>query len=152
MTTKKTVQANYSQELSSLIVSDYADLMAKNANDNKIVLQILSEKHGKSIPSLRAKLSSLKVYISPDKVNNNEPIADGKPVKKEEIANAISNIVGTELSGLEAATKAALQNLLTFLLKVNKLLNEKEAKIESLIAEMLADEEPYIVDDINDDD
>ena len=151
MTTKKTVQANYSQELSSLIVSDYADLMAKNANDNKIVLQILSEKHGKSIPSLRAKLSSLKVYISSDKVNNNEPIADGKPVKKEEIANAISNIVGTELSGLEAATKAALQNLLTFLLKVNKLLNEKEAKIESLIAEML-DEEPYIVDDINDDD
>ena len=151
MTTKKTVQANYSQELSSLIVSDYADLMAKNANDNKIVLQILSEKHGKSIPSLSAKLSSLKVYISSDKVNNNEPIADGKPVKKEEIANAISNIVGTELSGLEAATKAALQNLLTFLLKVNKLLNEKEAKIESLIAEML-DEEPYIVDDINDDD
>ena len=140
MTTKKTVQANYSQELSSLIVSDYADLMAKNANDNKIVLQILSEKHGKSIPSLRAKLSSLKVYISPDKVNNNEPIADGKPVKKEEIANAISNIVGTELGGLEAATKAALQNLLTFLLKVNKLLNEKEAKIESLIAEMLADD------------
>ena len=151
MTTKKTVQANYSQELSSLIVSDYADLMAKNANDNKIVLQILSEKHGKSIPSLRAKLSSLKVYISSDKVNNNEPIADGKPVKKEEIANAISNIVGVELTGLEAATKATLQTLLTFLLKVNKLLNEKEAKIESLIAEML-DEEPYIADDINDDD
>ena len=151
MTTKKTVQANYSQELSSLIVSDYADLMAKNANDNKIVLQILSEKHGKSIPSLRAKLSSLKVYISPDKVNNNEPIADGKPVKKEEIANAISNIVGTELGGLEAATKAALQAILAYLLKVSKQLEEKEAKIESLIAEML-DDEPLIVDDINDND
>ena len=137
MTTKKTVQANYSQELSSLIVSDYADLMAKNANDNKIVLQILSEKHGKSIPSIRAKLSSLKVYISPDKVNNNEPIADGKPVKKEEIANAISNIVGTELSGLEAATKAALQSILSYLLKTSKLMEEKEKKIDSLIEEML---------------
>ena len=140
MTTKKTVQANYSQELSSLIVSDYADLMAKNANDNKIVLQILSEKHGKSIPSLRAKLSSLKVYISPDKVNNNEPIADGKPVKKEEIANAISNIVGTELGGLEAATKAALQSILSYLLKTSKLMEEKEKKIDSLIEEMLADD------------
>lgn len=151
MTTKKTVQANYSQELSSLIVSDYADLMAKNANDNKIVLQILSEKHGKSVASIRAKLASLKVYKTANSADTDKPIVGDKPVKKEEIANAISNIVGTELSGLEAATKAALQNLLTFLLKVNKLLNEKEAKIESLIAEML-DEEPYIADDINDDD
>ena len=152
MTTKqKTVQTNYSAELSSLIVAEYTQLMGEHANDNKQVLSLLSEKYGKSVPSLRAKLASLKVYMSADKVDNNEPIADGKPVKKEEIANAISNIVGTELSGLEAATKAALQNLLTFLLKVNRLLNEKEAKIESLIAEMLEDE-PYIADDINDDD
>ena len=153
MTTKqKTVQTNYSAELSSLIVAEYAQLMGEYANDNKQVLSLLSEKYGKSVPSLRAKLASLKVYISADKVDNNEPIADGKPVKKEEIANAISNIVGTELSGLEAATKAALQNLLTFLLKVNKLLNEKEDKINSLIAEMLSDDEPLFVDDINDND
>ena len=141
MTTKqKTVQTNYSAELSSLIVAEYAQLMGEHANDNKQVLSLLSEKYGKSVPSLRAKLSSLKVYISPDKVNNNEPIADGKPVKKEEIANAISNIVGTELGGLEAATKAALQSILSYLLKTSKLMEEKEKKIDSLIEEMLADD------------
>ena len=151
MTNKqKTVQTNYSAELVSVLVAEYAQLMSEH-KDNKIVLDLLSKKHGKSIPSLRAKLSSLKVYISSDKVNNNEPIADGKPVKKEEIANAISNIVGTELGGLEAATKAALQAILAYLLKVSKQLEEKEAKIESLIAEML-DDEPLIVDDINDND
>lgn len=152
MTTKKTVQANYSQELSSLIVSDYADLMAKNANDNKIVLQILSEKHGKSVASIRAKLASLKVYKTANNGNNNAPMVGDKATKKEDIAQAISAIIGQELIGLEAATKATLQILLAYLLKVSKLIEEKEKKIESLIAEMLADDEPYIADDINDDD
>ena len=153
MTTKqKTVQTNYSQELSSLIVAEYAQLMCEYANDNKQVLSLLSEKYGKSVPSLRAKLASVKAYISPDKVNNNAPINGDKVTKKEDIAAAISNIVGVELTGLEAATKATLQTLLTFLLKVNKLLNEKEDKINSLIAEMLSDDEPLFVDDINDND
>ena len=151
MTTKKTVQANYTPELVTLIVAEYADLMGEH-KDNKIVLQILSEKHGKSVPSLRAKLSSLKVYISANSADTDKPIVGDKVTKKEDIAAAISNIVGVELTGLEAATKQTLQTLLAFLLKVNKLLNEKEDKINSLIAEMLADDEPLIVDDINDND
>ena len=112
----------------------------------------MSEKHGKSVPSLRAKLSSLKVYISANSADTDKPIVGDKVTKKEDIACAISDIIGQELTGLEAATKATLQTLLTFLLKVNKLLNEKEDKINSLIAEMLADDEPLFVDDINDND
>lgn len=137
MSTKKTIQANYSAELVALICNDYAELMAKNGNDNKIVLSLLSEKHGKTVPSLRAKLASLKIYISADKADNTAPIIGDKSAKKEDIANAISNIVGVELSGLEAATKQALQSILTYLLKVSKLLTEKEEKIESLISELL---------------
>ena len=152
MTNKpKTIQANYSAELVSVIIADYAQLMAKNANDNKIVLQIMSEKYGKSVHSLRAKLSSLKVYISANSADTDKPIVGDKVTKKEDIACAISTIIGQELTGLEAATKATLQAILAYLLKVSKQLEEKEAKIESLIAEML-DEEPYIADDINDDD
>lgn len=141
MTTKKTVQANYSAELVALICNDYAELMAKNGNDNKIVLSLLSEKHGKTVPSIRAKLASLKVYKTLKDADNNAPIvASGKIAKKEDIANAISLIVGVELIGLEAATKATLQTLLHFLLKINKLLEAKEAKINELIAEVLEDD------------
>ena len=141
MTNKpKTIQANYSAELVSVIIADYAQLMAKNANDNKIVLQIMSEKYGKSVHSLRAKLSSLKVYISANSADTDKPIVGDKVTKKEDIACAISTIIGQELTGLEAATKATLQAILAYLLKVSKQLEEKEAKIESLIAEMLADD------------
>lgn len=136
MKTQKTVQANYTAELIALIVSEYADLMAKHGNDNKIVLSLLSEKFGKSVPSLRAKLASLKVYVNANSADNAPSVGD-KTAKKEDIANAIASIVGKELNGLEAATKQALLDLLAFLLKANKLLAEKEAKIESLIAEML---------------
>ena len=140
MTTKqKTVQTNYSAELVSVLVAEYAQLMGEH-KDNKIVLPILSNKHGKTIPSIRAKLSSLKVYISANSADTDKPIVGDKIAKKEDIAQAISAIIGEELPGLEAATKQTLQTLLSFLLKVNKLLNEKEKKIESLIAEMLADD------------
>lgn len=151
MKNQKTVQANYTPELVALIVAEYSDLMAKNGNDNKVVLPLLSAKHGKSIHSLRAKLASVKAYKTADKVDN-APLVGDKSTKKEDIANAISAIVGVELSGLEAATKQTLQFLLAFLIKLNKTIEEKEAKINSLIAEMLADNEPLVVDDINDND
>ena len=151
MTTKKTVQANYTPEQVSLIVAEYNALIIEHKGDNKIVLDLLSKKHGKSIPSIRAKLASLKVYKTANNGNNNAPMVGEKIAKKEDIACAISTIIGQELTGLEAATKAALQAILAYLLKVSKQLEEKEAKIESLIAEML-DDEPLIVDDINDND
>lgn len=152
MKTQKTVQANYSAELVALIVAEYSALIVEHKGDNKLVLDLLSKKHGKSTPSLRAKLASVKAYISANNTDNKSVIVGDKIAKKEDIANAISNIVGVELTGLEVATKATLQTLLTFLLKVNKLLTEKEAKINSLIAEVLAEDEPLVVDDINDND
>jgi len=142
MTTQKTVQANYSAELIALIVAEYSALIAEHKGDNKIVLDLLSKKHGKSVASLRAKLASLKVYVSAAvAADNTAPINGDKATKKEDIANAISSIVGAELTGLEAATKATLQSLLTYMLKATKLLEEKEKKIESLIADMLENSE-----------
>lgn len=138
MKTQKTEQANYPEQLIALIVNEYAELMAKHGNDNKIVLSLLSEKHGKTVPSLRAKLSSLRVYKTANSADN-APIVGDKVAKKEDIANAISLIVGTELSGLEVATKATLQHLLAYLLKVSKLLEQKEVKINELIADLTED-------------
>lgn len=150
--TKKPVQANYSEALIAVLVSEYQALIVAQKGDNSSVLKILSEKHGKTVSSLRAKLASLKVYKSALTADNNAPVSGDKATKKEDIANSISSIVGVELVGLEVATKATLQTLLTFLLKTNKLLQEREDKINSLISEMLAEDEPVIVDDINDND
>lgn len=150
---KKTVQANYSQEMITAIVAEYQTAIVANNGDNKIVLSILSEKYGKTVPSLRAKLASLKVYQSDKKGDEKTPLSsDVSKSKKEDIAQAISNIVGQDLQGLDVAPKNSLLTLLAFLLKANKLLQEKEDKINALIAEMLAENEPVIYDDLNDND
>lgn len=151
MKNQKTVQANYSAELVTSLVSEYQATYALNP-DNATVLSVLAVKYGKTVHSIRAKLASLKVYITADKAENNATISGDKTPKKEDIANTISAIVGCELVGLEIATKTTLQTLLAFLLKTNKLLEEKEEKINSLITEMLAEDEPPIIDDINDND
>ena len=138
---KKTVQANYTEALIATIVAEYKALIIDHKGDNKLVLDILSKKHGKTVPSLRAKLASLKVYVTDKKSDTKTPTNgnDLTKAKKEDIANAISNIVDSELQGLEVAPKNTLLALLAFLLKANKLLEEKEAKINALIAEMLDD-------------
>lgn len=141
--TKKAVQANYSEALIATIVAEYQSLIVANKGDNSAVLKTLSEKHGKTVPSIRAKLASLKVYVSADKkADEKTPISyDVTKSKKEDIAQAISNIVEHELQGLEVAPKNTLLVLLAFLLKASKLLQEKEDKINSLIAEMLSNDD-----------
>lgn len=135
---KKAVVANYSEALIASIVAEYQSLIVAHKGDNSTVLKLLSEKHGKTVPSIRAKLASLKVYQSDKKSGEKTPLAsDVSKSKKEDIATAISNIVGQDLQGLEVAPKTTLLNLLAFLLKASKLLEEKEEKIESLISELL---------------
>lgn len=147
-TATKVKQVNYSADVITNIVSDYQSAMTKAVDSglsivdaNKQVLTDLSVKHGKTVPSLRAKLASLKAYKSANNADNNAPISGNKATKKEDLALTISNIVGVELVGLEVATKATLQTLLTFLLNVSKLIQEKDEKINSLVAEMLETDE-----------
>lgn len=139
---KKAVQANYSEALTIALVKDYHDFIVTHKGDNKTVLDLLAKKHGKTIHSIRAKLASLKVYQSEKKSDEKMPLAsDVSKSKKEDIANTISDIVGQDLQGLEVAPKNTLLALLAFLLKASKMLQEKEDKISSLIAEMLESDE-----------
>ena len=62
MTTVKTVQANYTQEQVIAITAAYA---AGNSLES-IALSV-----GKSVPSVRAKLAALKVYVSKAKKADN---------------------------------------------------------------------------------
>lgn len=124
MTTKKVVQANYSQDIITSLVSDYQAAYAVNP-DNATILTALSAKYGKTVHSLRAKLSSLKVYKSATNPTV-KPTVTG--AKKEDIAKSLSTIVGVELSGLEVAPKTTLLALLSFVTasreKIDQLIND----------------------------
>lgn len=126
MSTKKTVQANYSNELITAIIAEYSTLIITHKGDNKLVLDILSAKHGKTIASLRAKLASLKVYVS-NKTSDTTTSVPSK-ITKEQLTHSISKIVGQPLDGLEVAPKNALLAIADKLLvqndKINDLIND----------------------------
>lgn len=123
MTTKKTVQANYSQELIATIVAEYNTLIVAHKGDNKSVLAILSKTHGKTVPSLRAKLASLKVYQSSSTSSSSSSSVPSK-ITKEQLAQSISKLVGVDLQGLEVAPKNTLLAIAEKLLEQNDKIND----------------------------
>lgn len=123
MTTQvKTVQANYSADQVTAIVAAYA------AGDS---LETIAAMVGKSIPSVRAKLSSLKVYVSKTKDGGN-PAEKTPKENKEALANILRDLVGDILLNVEAASKAALLALINAI-------KARDEKISALIADMLGD-------------
>ena len=111
MTTKKVIQANYSDEILQAIVNEYTSFIVDFPNDNMAILHTLSVKYGKSVHSLRAKLSSLKVYVT---ANHTSAASSNKGMTKEAIVQAIAALVRHDLAGLEVAPKATLQALLDY--------------------------------------
>ena len=121
MTTKKVVQANYSEDILLAIVAEYQAFIVDFPNDNNAILHTLADKYGKSVHSLRAKLSSLKVYVT----TTHTAASSNKSMTKESLVNAIALIAGRDLVGLEVAPKTTLQTLFDFI-------RSQAAKIEQL--------------------
>lgn len=111
MTTKKVIQANYSEDILQAIVAEYNAFIVDFPNDNNAILNTLATKYGKSVHSLRAKLSSLKVYVT---ANHTSAASSNKGMTKEALVNAIALLVGRDLVGLEVAPKTTLQTLYDF--------------------------------------
>lgn len=112
MTTKKVVQANYSEDILQAIVAEYNAFIVDFPDDNNAILHTLATKYGKSVHSLRAKLASLKVYKTANSLvvgaNSNSKMT------KESLVNAIALLISRDLVGLEVAPKATLQALLDY--------------------------------------
>lgn len=108
MTTKKVVQANYSEDILLAIVAEYQAFIAEFPNDNYAILHTLATKYGKSVHSLRAKLASLKVYVT---ANNTTIAGSNSKMTKESLVNAIALLIGRDLAGLEVAQKATIQTI-----------------------------------------
>ena len=128
MTTKKVVQANYSEDVLQAIVAEYNAFIVDFPNDNNAILHTLATKYGKSVHSLRAKLASLKLYVTA----NHTAANSNSKMTKEAIANAIALLVGRDLSGLEIAPKATLQTLYDFI-------RTQERKIEQLASDLVSE-------------
>lgn len=105
-TTKKAVVANYSSETIANIVSDY-QVGRENGLANADILNDLSKKHGKTIPSIRAKLASLKVYVKDTDTSDKAPTK----ATKSEYVSVLEALTGLKLDSLEAATKSQIIDL-----------------------------------------
>ncbi len=107
--TTQVKQANYSNDTVNAIVDDYTKSVKEDGSNNSEVLNTLSKKYGKSVPSLRAKLAQLKVYI---KAAPSEGEGKAKGQKKEHLLEELELLVGEELPSLISATKKDLQTLI----------------------------------------
>lgn len=125
MTTVKTLPAaNYSEAQVLSIVAAY------KAGTS---LEDIAKSVSKSVPSVRAKLSSLKVYVS--KAKSDVKTSDkGEKANKESLAAKLSELVGLPLLNVESASKPALIALINAII-------QRDEKINSLINDMLGDAE-----------
>lgn len=109
-TAKKAIVANYTQDAVSTIVNDYT-LGRQNCQDNSAILAQLSAKYGRTIPSIRAKLASLKVYVKDEATIASTSV---KATKSQCVA-ALETLTGLPLDSLESGTKVQLQGLALYI-------------------------------------
>lgn len=114
--------ANYTEDQVLTITAAYA------AGDS---LETIAASVGKSVPSVRAKLSALKVYVS--KAATKPENKGGAKVNKEGLKAYLESLVGKDLLNVEAASKDALLALINAI-------KARDDKIQSLIDDMLGDE------------
>ena len=115
MTAKTTKAPNYTAEQVSEMTAAYV------ANATKETVKLLAEKFGKSEAAIRMKLVSLGVY---KKAEREAKTADetGKPVKKNETADAIGKVLRLSDGETDSLAKANR----TALLKIWKALCESK--------------------------
>ena len=123
MTTVVLKAANYTEDQVTSIVASY------KAGES---LENIAASVGKSVPSVRAKLAALKVYVS--KAATTKPENKGVKVNKEGLKACLESLLGCELLNVEAASKAALLALINAI-------KARDDKIQSLIDDMLGESE-----------
>ena len=97
-----TKAANYSEELTATVISDYQE---------GIDLDAIAEKVGKSVRSVRSKLVREGVYVAQTKATTAKR---DEPTKKE-LLNTLEGIAPFEVTGFMGATKNAISDLINHL-------------------------------------
>jgi len=89
-------------------------VLTEGYNPNNTVESVieLADTLNKTIPSIRAKLVSLGIYVAPEK--STKVAKDEGPSKKDLIAVLVA-LTGRQLEGIEGATKPALAEIIEVL-------------------------------------
>ena len=98
--------ANYSEELTAKVISDYQE---------GIDLDAIADEIGKSVRSVRSKLVREGVYVAKPKATTAKR---DEPTKKE-LLNTLEGIAPFEVTGFMGATKSALSDLISHLEMTN---------------------------------
>lgn len=125
-TTKKAVQANYSQDVIVAIVSDYQK-GRENGLANSTILAELSKKYAKTVPSIRAKLASLKLYVKDTSTSTSDK--DTTKAKKSDIVEGLETLTGLSLASFEAVNKAELSTLADYIDDMLETIHDLKARI-----------------------
>jgi hypothetical protein len=109
-----------------------------NGDNSKIALTLIAEKVGKTVPSVRAKMSSEGFYIP-----NEKAASTSTRTKKSDTVDLISGLVGglgeADAEGLAKATAAPLVRVLVALTNAKKML-DSPLVIAAIEAQADADE------------
>ena len=97
-----TKAANYSEELTAKVISDYQE---------GVDLDAIADEIGKSVRSVRSKLVREGVYVAQPKAPSQKR---DEPTKKE-LLNQLETIAPFEVTGFMGATKSAISDLISHL-------------------------------------
>ena len=114
----KTKTENYTEEMTAEIVEAY--LKGETYEQRAEIIAAQAAKHGKSVPSVRAKLTREKVYIPKEYKNKNGE----KPTSKAEQVEALAKMLGVtidKVDSLERGTMAALKTVVNGVRELIKL-------------------------------
>ena len=119
--TTKTESVNYSEvQLESLITAYTASDLGDS--ERLEVMEKFAKEFGKTVNSIRSKLSREKVYIKPAKTTK----SGGLIVRKAELVEAIAMQLDVDadiVASLEKATKATLELILAKIAKLEREIN-----------------------------
>lgn len=121
----KTPVANYSPENVITMKSVYGS--AKTDSERKEAVSSLAKEIGKTVNSIRAKLSKMGIYVKPKPVSK-----DGSTsVRKADLINQISKEVGENadlMGSLDNSTKFVLEKIMGRFLVLNHNISDLEAE------------------------
>ena len=100
---------NYTPEMTSAIVEAYTAVSDGTEAERAAVVESLAAEFGKSVRSIRAKLSRENVYVAKKPVSK---VTGDKPAKKEELAAMLATATGLPLVSAEKLNKTDLVALI----------------------------------------
>jgi len=113
---------NYSKVQLESLITAYT-VKGLSDTDRKEVMEKFAKEFGKTVNSIRSKLSREKVYIKPSKTTK----SGGMIVRKAELVEAIAMQLGVEsgvIGSMEKATKTSLELILATIAKLERQLQD----------------------------